>query len=159
MHFADLGHIKLHYRIDGDPRGRTAVFANSLGTNLRLWDPILPLLPKSLRIIRFDNRGHGLSVCPAAPYSLGSLVRDTEALLDYLKVKDCIFVGLSIGGMIAQGQAVKRQDIVHALVPSTTAAKIGQTSMWYERIAAVKTGGINALVDSTLKRWFSKKCQ
>ena len=90
---------------------------------------------------------------------MGSLVRDTEALLDYLKVKDCIFVGLSIGGMIAQGQAVKRQDIVHALVLSTTAAKIGQTSMWYERIAAVKTGGINALVDSTLKRWFSKKCQ
>lgn len=159
MHYADLGHIKLHYRIDGDPSGHPVVFANSLGTDLRLWDPILPLLPKSLRIIRFDKRGHGLSECPAAPYSMGSLVRDTEALLDYLKVKDCIFVGLSIGGMIAQGLAVKRLDIVRALVLSNTAAKIGQPSMWDERIAAVKTGGIDALADSTLERWFSKKFQ
>lgn len=159
MHYADLKHIKLHYRIDGDPDGHPVVFANSLGTDLRLWDPILPLLPKSLCIIRYDKRGHGLSQCPAAPYSMGALIRDAEALLEHLEVKNCVFVGLSIGGMIAQGLAVKRLDLIRGLVLSNTAAKIGQPSMWEERIAAVHSGGIEALADSVLKRWFSKKFQ
>ena len=44
---------------------RPVVFANSLGTDLRLWDKVVPLLPASLRVIRYDKRGHGLSDCPA----------------------------------------------------------------------------------------------
>ena len=43
-----------------------------------------------------------MSACPPAPYSMGTLVRDIEALLDHLNVKDALFIGLSIGGMIAQ---------------------------------------------------------
>ncbi len=112
MQIADLGEVRLHYRIDGDPDGAPVVFANSLGTDLRLWDPVLPLLPKGLKFIRYDKRGHGLSSMPKAPYSMGSLVRDVELLMDHLGVKDSVFVGLSIGGMIAQGLAVKRLDLV-----------------------------------------------
>ena len=147
--------VQLHYRDDGDPQGAPVVFANSLGTDLRLWDPILPHLPKELRIIRYDKRGHGLSSCPKGAYSMGALVREIEALLDHLDVKNCLFVGLSIGGMIAQGLAIKRLDLLRAMVLSNTAAKIGQPAMWDDRIAAVKAGGIEALADSILERWFS----
>ena len=35
----------MHYQIDGADSGPTVVFANSLGTDLRLWDAVLPLLP------------------------------------------------------------------------------------------------------------------
>jgi 3-oxoadipate enol-lactonase len=147
--------VQLHYRDDGDPQGAPVVFANSLGTDLRLWDPILPHLPKGLRIIRYDKRGHGLSSCPKGTYSMGALVREIEALLDHLDVKNCLFVGLSIGGMIAQGLAIKRLDLLRAMVLSNTAAKIGQPAMWDDRIAAVKAGGIEALADSILERWFS----
>ena len=147
--------VQLHYRDDGDPQGAPVVFANSLGTDLRLWDPILPHLPKGLRIIRYDKRGHGLSSCPKGAYSMGALVREIEALLDHLDVKNCLFVGLSIGGMIAQGLAIKRLDLLRAMVLSNTAAKIGQPAMWADRIAAGKAGGIEALADSILERWFS----
>lgn len=157
MPMADLGKIRLHYQIDGDPDGAPIVFANSLGTDLRLWDKVVPLLPAGLRIIRYDKRGHGLSSCPEGPYAMGALVRDAERLLDMLNVKDALFVGLSIGGMIAQGLAVKRLDLVRALVLSNTAAKIGQPAMWQERIAAVHAGGIEALADPTMTRWFSDK--
>ncbi|MEY8829785.1 3-oxoadipate enol-lactonase [Sedimentitalea sp. XS_ASV28] len=156
MQIADLGDVQLHYRIDGDPDGAPVVFANSLGTDLRLWDPILPLLPAGLRIIRYDKRGHGLSSCPPAPYSMGALVRDAEQLLDLLDVRDCAFVGLSIGGMIAQGLAVKRLDLVRAMVLSNTAAKIGTADMWNARIDAVREGGIAALADPVMERWFSE---
>jgi len=155
MRIADLGDIKLHYRIDGDLSGRPVVFANSLGTDLRLWDQILPLLPKGLKYIRYDKRGHGLSELTPGPYSMGTLVRDIERLMDHLEVKDALFVGLSIGGMIAQGLAVKRMDLIRAMVLSNTGAKIGQPAMWDDRIAAVKAGGIEALADGIMERWFS----
>ncbi|MDX1820885.1 MAG: 3-oxoadipate enol-lactonase [Paracoccaceae bacterium] len=155
MRIADLGDVKLHYRIDGDLSGRPVVFANSLGTDLRLWDQVLPLLPRGLKYIRYDKRGHGLSELTAAPYAMGTLVRDVERLMDHLEVRDALFVGLSIGGMIAQGLAVKRMDLVRAMVLSNTGAKIGQPAMWDERIAAVRAGGIEALADAIMERWFS----
>lgn len=159
MKLFDAGDVRLHYRVDGPEDGQPVVFANSLGTDMRLWDPILPYLPKGLRIIRYDKRGHGLSTVPSGPYSMGALVSDCEKLLDHLGVRDCAFVGLSIGGLIAQGLAVKRLDLVRAVVLSNTGAKIGTKSVWDDRIATVKKDGIEALADATMKRWFSKSYQ
>lgn len=156
MKIADLGTVKLHYREDGDPAGPPVVFINSLGTDLRLWDPVLPLLPGGLRFIRYDMRGHGLSDCPEAPYSMGALITDAERLMDHLGVTEAVVVGISIGGMIAQGLAVKRLDLVRGMVISNTAVKIGTRAMWDERIAGVRAGGIEALADAILERWFSK---
>ncbi len=156
MNMVDLGDIRLHARVDGPEDGRPIVFANSLGTDLRLWDPILPLLPSGLRILRFDKRGHGLSDCPLAPYSMGQLVSDTERLMDHFGFRDAVFVGLSIGGMIAQGLAAKRLDLIRAVVLSNTGAKIGTRELWDSRIQGVKDHGIEGLADAVMERWFSK---
>ncbi len=156
MSRVDLGDIALNMREDGNASGVPVVFAHALGSDLSIWDQLIPLLPQSLRLIRFDMRGHGASDCPAAPYSMGMLVRDAERLLDHLNIRDCVFVGLSIGGMIAQGLAVKRLDQVRALVLSNTAAKIGQPDMWRNRMATVQTHGIEALADVTMERWFPR---
>lgn len=156
MHMAGLDGIRLHYRIDGNPGGRPVVFSNSLGTDLRMWDKVIAQLPQSLRLIRYDRRGHGLSDAPPAPYAMGQLVRDTEQLLDHLEVRDCVFVGLSIGGMVAQGLAVKRLDMIRALVLSNTAAKIGTPQMWHDRIASVASGGVEVMADAVMERWFSR---
>ncbi len=156
MQMVDLGDVTLHYSDLGDPDGAPVVFGNSLGTDFRLWDKILPLLPSGLRIIRYDKRGHGLSNCPPAPYSMGALITDAERLLDHLEVRDCVFVGLSIGGMIAQGLAVKRLDLVRAMVVSNSGAKIGTKEIWADRIKGARTGGIESLADAVMERWFSK---
>lgn len=159
MKIANFEDVSLHYRIDGDPDGLPVVFANSLGTDLRLWDGILPMLPAGLKLVRYDKRGHGLSSCPEAPYSMGTLVRDAERLLDYLGIKDCVFVGLSIGGMIAQGLAVKRLDLVRAVVLSNTAAKIGTKALWEDRIKTLQADGLEAIADGVMERWFSPDFQ
>lgn len=155
MAVADLGGVNLHYRDDGPRDGRVIVFSNSLGTDLCLWDPLLPFLPAGLRMIRYDRRGHGLSDVPPAPYAMGQLVRDTEALLDHLAVRDCTFVGLSIGGMVAQGLAVKRPDLIGAMVLSNTAARIATAAIWQDRMDKAAREGLNTLTDSTMERWFS----
>ena len=155
MRIAKLPKCALHWREDGDPDGRPVVFANSLGTDLRVWDAVLPHLPTGLRLIRFDKRGHGLSACPPAPYALADLVADTEALLDHAGIRDCLFVGLSIGGLIGQGLAARRPDLIRALVLSNTALKMGTPEMWLDRVATIEAGGIEALAGPILERWFS----
>ena len=157
MRIAELDGLAVHYTDEGDPQGAPIVFANSLGTDLRLWDAIVPRLPAGLRVIRYDKRGHGLTQATPAPYGMGTLVSDLERLLDHLGVRDCLLVGLSIGGMIAQGLAVKRMDLVRALVLSNTAAKIGTREMWQDRIAAIHAGGIESLADAVMERWFSRR--
>ena len=147
--------ISLHVAAQGPADRPAIVFANSLGTDLRLWDEIVALLPKDLRIIRYDMRGHGQSDVPDAPYTMGQLVSDAEAVCDAFKLRDVLFVGLSVGGMVAQGLAIKRPDLVRALVLSNTAAKIGNGKLWQDRITTVQSKGLEAMADEVMKRWFS----
>ncbi|CUH54085.1 3-oxoadipate enol-lactonase [Shimia marina] len=154
-----LNGTSLHYRDEGDPQGAPVLFLNALGTTLHLWDAVLPHLPERLRIIRYDMRGHGGSAVPPAPYGMGALVKEAEALLDHLKVTNALLVGVSLGGMVAQGLAVKRLDLVRALVLSNTAAKIGAPKMWDDRIATAQTKGLPALSDAIMARWFSRDFQ
>lgn len=156
MQTVQVNGTRLHYALTGSEDGAQIVFANSLGTDFRLWDAILPLLPDNLRILRFDKRGHGLSDRTEGPYSMGQLITDTEKLMEHAGFRDAIFVGLSIGGMIAQGLAAKRLDLVRAMVLSNTAAKIGTRDMWAERIAAVNQNGLASITGPTMDRWFSK---
>jgi 3-oxoadipate enol-lactonase len=83
------------------------------------------------------------------------LVEDAEQLLDQLEISSCLFVGLSIGGMIGQALASKRPDLISAMVLSNTAAKFGDASLWEDRITAIKAGGIKSLSEAILERWFA----
>lgn len=155
MDMMTIGDVTLHYREEGDPKGAPIVFANSLGTDFRLWDKIIPLLPGGLRILRFDKRGHGLSSCPQGRYAMTELVDETAQLMQALEFENSLFVGLSIGGLIGQGLAYQHPSLVKSLVISNSAARIGTVEMWQERIDVVQTGGIEALADPTMERWFS----
>jgi len=155
MRMIKTNDILTHVVESGPTDGLPLLFSNSLGTDLRIWDRVLPLLPPGLRIIRYDTRGHGLTDCPPAPYHMGALVADAAALLDALQVKDAVIVGLSVGGIIAQGLAAERPDLLRGIVLCDTAAKIGTAEMWQQRIDAVHAGGIEALADATMERWFS----
>ncbi|MCB1388007.1 MAG: 3-oxoadipate enol-lactonase [Rhodobacteraceae bacterium] len=156
MLMADLGDLRLHYALDGDPGGAPVVLIHALGTDLRLWDKVVPRLPAGLRILRYSLRGHGLSDAPPPPYAMGALVRDAERLMEQVGMKEALVVGLSIGGLVAQGLAVKRLDLVRALVLSNTAAKIGTAEIWRQRIATLEAEGLEALADPTLERWFPR---
>jgi len=154
MQAATLNGLVIHYREDGPRDGPVLVFSNSLGTDLRIWDEMVALLPE-FRCIRYDTRGHGLSEGGAPPYHMGDLVGDVRALLDHLKLKDVIFIGLSIGGLIGQGLAAERPDLVRALVLADTAAKIGTPDIWNDRVASIHKGGLSGMTDAVMERWFT----
>ncbi|MBV7408610.1 3-oxoadipate enol-lactonase [Maritimibacter sp. DP1N21-5] len=156
MPFAALGDILTHYREDGPEDGPVLAFANALGTELSIWDDVVARLPDGLRVIRYDMRGHGQTSVPPGPYYMGDLVQDAGRLFDHLGAREVVMVGLSIGGMVAQGLAAERLDLIRAMVLSNTASKIGTSEIWQDRIAQVRDGGIEAVADATMERWFPR---
>jgi len=154
MRQLEVGGTALHVVASGPADGPALVLLHALGTDLRVWDGVVARLPAGLRVARLDMRGHGLSDAPPGPYGMGALVADAEGAMDALGLRAAVVVGLSIGGLVAQGLAVKRGDLVRGLVLSNTGAKIGTAAIWHERIAAARAGGLEALADATLARWF-----
>ncbi len=155
MKAATSNGMVLHYSDDGPKEAPALVFANSLGTDFRIWDRVIALLPDNLRIVRYDKRGHGLSTCPEAPYTIDDHTLDLAGLLDQFQVTQAVVVGLSVGGMIGQALAGTRPDLVRGLVLCDTAHKIGPPELWQTRIDAIKGEGIAAIADGILGRWFS----
>ena len=153
MIFPDL---RLNAEVCGPGGAPPVVLLHALGTNLRLWDGVVARLPGH-RILRLDMRGHGASDVPTAPYAMGALILDVERVMAQAGMRDAVVVGLSIGGLIAQGLAVKRLDLVRAMVLSNTAAKIGIASQWQARIETVRACGLKAVADATMARWFGPR--
>ena len=155
MKFAYINDLVIHYSDDGPREAPALVFSNSLGTDFRIWDAVADRLGLKFRLVRYDKRGHGLSDAPPAPYAISDHVGDLVALLDHLNVSKATIIGLSVGGMIAQGIAAERPDLVRALVLCDTAHKIGTEDLWNARIDAIRAHGIAAISPQILERWFS----
>lgn len=156
MQFARLNGVVIHHQVIGAAPDRpTIVFANSLGTDFRIWRDVIVRMVSEFGILMYDKRGHGLSEAGDGPTTMDDHIDDLAALLDHFKTKDVIVCGLSVGGLIAQGLAAKRPDLVRALILCDTGHKIGTEDMWNARIAAIEEQGIAAISDSILERWFT----
>ena len=155
MAFVSIGGHVLHWQGDGSPDRPALVFANSLGTDFRIWDALLPAFADRYRLIRYDKSGHGLSDLSPATRTLEGHVDDLLALLDHAGVGKVGVIGLSVGGLIAQGLALRAPERVAALVLCDTACKIGTEAAWAERIAAIEKSGIAGIADMVLQRWFA----
>lgn len=151
--YADNG-CTLHWRQDGAPDGAPVIFANSLGTDLRLWEAVLPLLPPGLRIIRFDFPGHGLSD-PMGRYSMAGLSDHIAGFLEDIDTAGGCFVGCSMGGMVGMGLAYDRPDLIGSLVLSNAAPRMGTPEKWDARMASIRADGMGAVADAVMAAWFS----
>ncbi len=155
MQFATVGSITLHYSQEGRKGGPALVFIHSIGTDLRIWDEVLPHFSDDFNLIRYDLRGHGLSDAPPAPYSMGDHADDLASLTRYLQVEAAIVIGISVGGLVAMAFAAAHPEHVKALILCDTAAKIGTASMWNERIATLQHKGMDSAGEAILARWFA----
>ena len=131
-------------RPDGAP---TVLLIMGLGMQLVAWPPefVKALTDAGYRVVRLDNRDIGLSYKTTAKvpnlvwmglkfrlgfavrtdYTLRDMVEDTRGVLDALNITRCHVIGVSMGGMIAQGLASHHPDRVLSLtsIMSTTGAR------------------------------------
>ncbi len=156
MPFARLADVTLNYRFDGPAAGPVVMLCNSLSSNLSMWDPQVPALADAgFRVLRYDTRGHGSSSVANGPTSIAVLAADALALLDHLGIDRVHFCGLSLGGMTGQWLATHHAVRLRSLVLCATAAWMGPPELWNQRIEAVAQGGMAAIADATINRWFS----
>ncbi|MDQ2633439.1 MAG: 3-oxoadipate enol-lactonase [Pseudomonadota bacterium] len=156
MPFVDVGGVSMHYRHQrGTGETPVLVFINSLGTDFRIWDEVVDRLAGDASLLNYDKRGHGLSGLGRGVASMDDHVDDLAGLLDRLGIGDVILCGLSIGGLIAQGFAMRRPQALRALVLCDTAARIGTVESWNARIETVERDGIEAIADSVMEKWFT----
>jgi 3-oxoadipate enol-lactonase len=155
MRFIEANGLVVHHLVEGPQGLPPLVFINPLGCDLRVWTDVASILKPDFRVVCYDKRGHGLSESGADTNEMADYARDLAALLDALDIARAALVGLSIGGVIAQELYRQRPELVVALVLCDTAAKIGTDESWAQRIAAVERGGVDAVADPVLERWFT----
>jgi 3-oxoadipate enol-lactonase len=159
MDFARINGVLLHYRLTGPVDGPVVTLANSLGTDARIWDGVIEQLSSHYRVLSYDKRGHGLSDAPSGDYTLDQHVDDLLGLLDCLGADRMALAGVSVGGLIAQGLALRAPERLAALVLCDTAPKVGDAAGWNARIDTVRNHGLGAIADLVMDRWFSPHFQ
>src|SRR5262249_57625661 len=90
--------ISINYQVDGPDGAPWLVLSNSLATNLAMWDDQARELGRALRVLRYDQRGHGATEAPAGRYTFELLIADALALMDALAIRKAHFGGLSMRG-------------------------------------------------------------
>lgn len=150
----------LHYRFDGPEGAPVILLSNSLASNLGMWDPQLAtLLGLGFRVLRYDSRGHGRSGVTPGPYTIELLAEDAAGLLDALGIERASFLGCSKGGMVGQMLGTRHGERIDRLALCATSAWTGGREVWEPRIRAVAEGGMAAVAESTIDRWFTRPGQ
>ena len=86
MPFIDANGVSLHYELSG-ARGPSVVLLHELGGTLNSWDKVAPRLAQRGRVLRYDQRGSGLSEKVRSDFSNDVLVEDFEALAKALGLR------------------------------------------------------------------------
>jgi pimeloyl-ACP methyl ester carboxylesterase len=105
-----------------DKQKPVMVFAHGLLWNTRMFDKQIEYFKAGYRCIAFDFRGQGQSEITKSGYDMETLTEDTLALLEALDIDECHFLGLSMGGFVAQRIALKRPELLLSLTLLETSA-------------------------------------
>jgi 3-oxoadipate enol-lactonase len=149
--------VALNHRVEGPAEAPVLVLLNSLGTDMRMWEPQVAALREEARIVRLDARGHGGSPMAAPPWTLADLGGDVLALLDSLGIATASFAGVSLGGATALWIAAHAPERVERLFACFTSPYFGPPDPWLQRAAIVRADGVEAVADGVLDRWFTDR--
>jgi 3-oxoadipate enol-lactonase len=155
---ANVNNVALNYEVSGNPEKPWLTFSNSLATNLHMWDEQEAALSDDFHILRYDKRGHGESEAVPGAYTFDNLIADVVGLWDHLGIEKTHFVGLSIGGMTAQGIMLKYADRLLSVVIANSMGKVAPefVSAWQDRIDLSRDKGMEPLIEPTMERWFTE---
>lgn len=154
MPFTSVPGARLYWKLDGRADAPPLILLNSIGTDMDLWDPLLPLLRERFALLRVDTRGHGASKTEPGDFSLSLLARDVLAVAHDAAVDRFVVAGVSLGGMIAMELALARPDQVQKLALICTSATMDPPS-WDDRAVKVRAKGMAAIAELAMSRFLS----
>ena len=145
----------LHCAVGG--AGPGLVLLHPVGLDHTFWGPLSATAARTYRVVAIDLRGHGLSPPARKGTLFEDYVDDIHAAIGQHGVAPAVVLGLSFGGMLAQGLALRHPDDVAALIACGCPGGIGLDlrPTMRERGLAAERGGMAAVLEATLERWFT----
>jgi len=147
---------RLYYRLEGDPSKPSLLLVHPVGSDLSLWDQVVPGLLEHFQVLRFDLRGHGGSEATPGEYTLALLAEDILHVASKLGLPRFAICGVSIGGMAAVQAASLAPERVTALVICSTASRLSPPpGGWDARAKASVEFGMEPLASAMIERMIS----
>ncbi len=157
--YFENGPLATRYVLEGE--GPAVCLVHGVGSTLESWDGVVGHMGEGYTILRYDLRGFGKSTKIKGRYELEHFVDDFATLLDHLGIEQCHLVGFSLGGLIAQGIAIRRPNRIDRLVLMSTIA--GRTEEERagarERLRNLERGVAGDHFRKSLDRYFSPEFQ
>lgn len=151
--FIDATGVSLHYAVSGEGPGM--ILFHELGGSLHSWDGVVPTLEAEFRVLRFDQRGHGLSEKVRRPFGMEDHASDALALAAAVSLSGPFWlVGAAAGAAAAVELAARAPEKVAGIVmcaPSLSAEGARRTFL-EARIERAVNEGMRAIADESLER-------
>jgi 3-oxoadipate enol-lactonase len=144
--------VALRARADG-AGGLPLLMIHEMGGCLESWDRLTPLLTAEHKVVRYDQRGHGVSEKVRA-ITLNELVADALATADAFGLERFVPVGCAVGGAVALAVASRNAEscpAVIALAPATSIPEARSAAALARADALIATGA-RPNVDAALDR-------
>ncbi|HEY4073956.1 MAG TPA: alpha/beta hydrolase [Herbaspirillum sp.] len=152
--FSEIPSGRLAYSRQGS--GPVLVLLHPIGVDRHCWDEYVQHWRTSCDVLAIDFRGHGESTPVTAPISLSDHAADIAALLKKEGIESAHFIGVSMGGMVAQRIAIETPELVASLILCATAGVFPDEVR--PRILArgdlQRSGSMTEVTEDTLARWF-----
>lgn len=140
--------------VAGAPR---LALIHPLGMDGTIWNEVAQQLHHRVELLTYDCRGHGRSGRPVMPFTTDLFANDLLQLLDHLDWPVITLAGCSMGGCVAQAFAARYPLRLNGLGLIDTTAWYGADApqKWRDRIAAIRTRGLQGMLEFQSQRWFS----
>jgi 3-oxoadipate enol-lactonase len=141
-----------------DGPGRPVVLSHALGLDHSMWSAWAATQAGLRPVMAYDHPGHGRSALPSGALTLQTLVEGAGQLVEQWQRGPVVWLGLSMGGMVGQGLAIQRPELLCGAMLAHTAAAYPPAAQlaWAQRIQAVQTGGMAAVVDLVIQRYLNE---
>ena len=150
-----IGTQLFHCRRSG--HGKPLVLVHGVGADLESWDGVIDVLGPGFDVLRYDQRGHGQSSKPPGPYTLDDFVNDLHGIFAANGLSKAHIAGFSLGGIVAQGFALRYPEMVGRLVLISTVAgrNEGERQRVLARAKKLAEQGADAHLNDAVERWFT----
>ncbi len=104
------------YLEQGDASGDVLIMLHGIADSCRIFEPMLPYIPKSIHVYAVTLRGHGDASRPETGYGTDDFVEDLRLFMDGQQIDKAFVLGASSGGFPARRFAINYPDRVSGLI-------------------------------------------
>lgn len=115
MPMADVNGARLYYELSGDGDVPLVMVHGGIGSH-QVWEPVVPSLAESFRVLNYDRRGHGRSDLPGDQMSVREHVDDLAAMIEELDLAPAWLVGNSSGGSVVFRLCGEQPDLLRGAI-------------------------------------------